>query len=297
MATTIMASPPHHEEQESKSTAMPSSPSSTKDINSQEQSAKKKDYKQLRREKNPDRKRHGARNENRHKNFVKWLLQTFPQLEREQKATTTETDHPQQHILDVAGGKGEVAARLTMCHRQHVVMVDPRPADVAACFEHQVLPKIPNKWQRKVETRRADNPNFVTETVNERFRQIVSVFDDYSLETSEELQQAVQNAAVLLGVHADGATEAIVTAALRYNKPFVVVPCCVFPNLFTQRRVEEDGKLVPVRSHDQFCRFLQAKDPRFVMEKLPFEGRNTAIWWDGKDDDICERTQEDIELK
>jgi hypothetical protein len=242
---------------------------------------KKKDYKQLRREKNPERKRHGARNENRHKLFVKWLLDKFPELEKQQSASNNQN---QKHILDVAGGKGEVAARLTMCHRQKVVMVDPRPADIASCFENFVLPKIPNKWQARLESRKADNPNFVKDTVNERFRQIVSLFDDHTLETSEELQQAVQNASVLLGVHADGATEAIVTAALRFNKPFVVVPCCVFPNLFTERRVEEDdGRVVPVRSHDQFCKFLKAKDPtRFVMETLPFEGRNVAIWWDGK---------------
>ena len=102
---------------------------------------------------------------------------------------------------------------------------------------------------------------------------------------AREVQCNLGPALVLLGVHAAGATEAIVTAALRHNKPFVVVPCCVFPNVFTQRRVEEDGKFVPLRSHVHICRFLKAKDPRFVMETLPFEGRNVAIWWDGKEDE------------
>ena len=41
-------------------------------------------------------------------------------------------------------------------------------------------------------------------------------------------------------------------------------------------------KRVTVRTHDQFCKYLLAKDPRFVMETLPFEGRNIAIWWDGR---------------
>ena len=40
--------------------------------------------------------------------------------------------------------------------------------------------------------------------------------------------------------------------------------------------------MVPVRNHEQFCRYLALKDSHFVVETLPFEGRNIAIWWDGK---------------
>jgi hypothetical protein len=226
---------------------------------------------------NPERKRHVARNQHRHKSFVKWVFETFSL----QSNDDTETIQ-RRHVLDVAGGKGEVAARLCMCHRQNVVMVDPRPADIVQCFETLVLPKIPNKWQRRLEEQRAENPSFVKETVNSRFQQLVTTFDDHSLATSDELQEAVKAASVIMGLHADGATEAIVDAALNHRKPFVVVPCCVFPNLFTARQVEENGKMVPVRSHEQFCRYLASKDPRFKIEELPFEGRNVAIWWDGK---------------
>ncbi len=148
------------------------------------------------------------------------------------------------HILDVAGGKGEVAARLTMCHQQRVVMVDPRPSNIVDCFERIVLPKIPNKWQRRLEGQRESNPDFVRNVVESRFRQIVTTFDDHKIMCDlnqevdwssmpsrfgsrseiEDLQAAVQNATLIVGLHADGATEAIVDAALKYHKPFVVVP-------------------------------------------------------------------------
>ena len=85
------------------------------------------------------------------------------------------------HVLDVAGGKGEVAARLTMCHKQRVVMVDPRPADIVDCYERLVLPKIPNKWQRRLEEKRKANPNFVREIVDSRFRQLVTTFDSHKI--------------------------------------------------------------------------------------------------------------------
>jgi hypothetical protein len=246
----------------------------------------------------PDRKRHGARNQHKMKSFVLWLLDTFPDVASESKrlikkkketatteatATTTATTTT-AHILDVAGGKGELAARLCMCHLLSVVMVDPRPADVAHCFETLVLPKIPKKWQHSMEERRANNPNIVIDTVQERFRQLVMPMDDHTLATSTDLQEAVRDARLLVGMHADGATEAIIDAALLYKKPFVVVPCCVFPNLFQERKVSNsEGNLVPVRTHEQFCRYLKDKDARFQMDILPFDGRNIAIWWDGQD--------------
>ena len=113
----------------------------------------------------------------------------------------------------------------------------------------------------------------------------------------EAVEKAVRNASLIVGLHADGATEAIVDAALRYDKPFVVVPCCVFPNFFRHRFIyvdDNDGdddtvnsngdekKKVAVRTHEQFCQYLLDKDDRFRREVLPFEGRNVAIWWDGK---------------
>eukprot|EP00980_Cylindrotheca_fusiformis_P028273 scaffold22589_cov138-Cylindrotheca_fusiformis.AAC.36 len=225
------------------------------------------------------KKRHGARNQNRHKNFVKWIVETFDL----KPSNDFNDDSTEDIILDVAGGKGEVSARLCMCHRQRVVMVDPRPADLPHCFETLVYPKIPNKWQRRLDDQRAKNPDFVSETISRRFHQLTTTFDENSLESSQELRNSLENAKLVLGLHADGATEAIVDAALERNKPFCVVPCCVFPNLFRSRRVENEyGEMVPVRSHEQFCRYLAAKDKRLRMKFLPFEGRNLAIYWDGK---------------
>mmetsp|Transcript_16429 Transcript_16429/g.37718 ORF Transcript_16429/g.37718 Transcript_16429/m.37718 type:complete len:259 (+) Transcript_16429:89-865(+) len=214
--------------------------------------------------------RHGARNERRHKNLARWLLSRFPDLLSEDAL-----------VLDVAGGKGELAARLTMCHKLRVVMVDPRPADVPKCFETVVLRKLPNKWQHRLDERQKENPSFLKETIQSRFRQLVMCFDEKSVEESEELQEVIQESSLIVGMHADGATEPIVNAAIRHGKPFVAVPCCVFPRLFPQRMVEEHGEMVQVRSHDQFCKYLVQKHPGFVMETLPFEGRNVAIWWDG----------------
>lgn len=244
------------------------------------------------------RTRHGARNQHRHKIFARWLLDRFPQLRRQGCSGRWKEDAPvvtatvrecddrgtveYKHVLDVACGKGELSARLAMCHSLSVVSVDPREADFAKCYEDLVVPKLPKKWQERIEGRREEDPQFVRREMNRRVSQMVTCFDDHSVENCEELQRAIEGSCLIIGLHADNATEAIVTAALEYRKPFVVVPCCVFPRLFCSRVIKgPDGREIPVRTHPQFCQYLLRKDPRLVMETLPFEGRNIAIWWDG----------------
>ncbi|KAL7551603.1 hypothetical protein ACHAWF_014796 [Thalassiosira exigua] len=267
--------------------------------------------------------RHGARNQHRHKIFARWILDRFPHVLEECIDRSADEQPPvdsevsaegrtPMHILDVAGGKGELSARLTLCHSLNVVMIDPRPADVESVYMKSVVPKLPNKWQKSIEERLQQSPTFVHDLLEKRFSQLVEPFYSPSPGLSvcnphvdhfedEKLDAAVRNASLLIGLHADGATEAIVDAALLYRKPFVVVPCCVFPNLFRERYLSvsiDDGpkgsssdagggevqsrKRVPVRTHDQFCKYLLAKDPNFVLEVLPFDGRNVAIWWNGR---------------
>lgn len=223
--------------------------------------------------------RHGARNQDRHKQFVRWLIQTFPQLQTESAGNTKSL--PIQ-VLDVAGGKGELAARLSMCHAINVVVVDPRPADVANCFETVVLPRLPKKWQQRIRQQSDEDANFVSKKINSRVSQLVTTLDDRTI-NSAAIQDAIRSSSLLIGMHADSATEAIVDAALAADKPFVVVPCCVFPRLFPQRNVErEDGSHIPVRTHQQFVEYLLQKDSRFVKDLLPFEGRNVAVLWKGE---------------
>ena len=41
-------------------------------------------------------------------------------------------------------------------------------------------------------------------------------------------------------MHPDQATEGIMAFAKAHGKPFAIVPCCVFPALFSDRRVPAD---------------------------------------------------------
>jgi hypothetical protein len=248
-------------------------------------------YKDRRKLQNPQRKRHGARNQDRSKLFVRWLEEVFPDQLRSCDSAADEdsaggggVDFVQKGlILDVAGGKGELAARLCVCHRRHVVLIDPRPCDIRGVFEKSVLRLLPKVHQERFENRKKNEPNFVSDLFQSRFRQLTQYFDSETIVSNAEIQDVMRRCSLIIGLHADGATEAIVDAALLYGKPFCVVPCCVFPSLFPQRFVvAEDGvSPVPVRTHEQFCAYLLGKDPRFRQSTLPFEGRNVCIWWDG----------------
>ena len=254
--------------------------------------------------------RHGARNNNKTKLFVRWLQQTFPDAFHHADDTEAEeTNINHSHILDVAGGgKGELATRLAWCCQQRVVIVDPRPTNVVQCLHKHVLPQLPKKWQSRAlwhaqqQEERGVSP----------FGQLDEMVEQYQLyfthqntlpgnenETNVNLVAAIEKSSLLVGMHADSATEAIVDAALHYQKPFVVVPCCVFPNLFPHRTIPmhnlavtvdetEDNNppatplaQVQVRSYEDFCQYLLLKDDRFNCSVLPFPGRNLAIWWDG----------------
>lgn len=182
----------------------------------------------------PLRKRHGARNQHKIKFFLRWVAETFPTAmastvirqddERvPPKGNNTDDSEFFAHplILDVASGKGELSARLCFCNRQRVVLVDPRPADVEQCYTDVVLRGLPKKWQQRLRDKQASNPYVLTQAMQARVRQLTMYFDSDAVAQNTLLRTAVQHASLLIGMHADGATEAIVDVALEYEKPFV----------------------------------------------------------------------------
>jgi len=80
---------------------------------------------------------------------------------------------------------------------------------------------------------------------------------------------------LLVGMHPDQATEAIIDAALELDVPFAVVPCCTFPEMFTHRKTA-DGE--PVATYSQLIDYLMRKDPSIQKTFLPFKGRNQVLY-------------------
>jgi len=91
-----------------------------------------------------------------------------------------------------------------------------------------------------------------------------------------EVFSTLAECSAVVGMHPDGATEAIVDFALATDKIFAVVPCCVYSTAFPSRR-GPGGR--PVTSYDAFVEFLVQKAPdRIAVATLPFEGKNKVVF-------------------
>lgn len=90
-------------------------------------------------------------------------------------------------------------------------------------------------------------------------------------------QQLFSDCSLVVGLHPDQATEPIVEFALQQQIPFAVMPCCVFPRLFPDRRLLSGGLRVPVISYEEFVAYLMQKgDAQRVT--LDFEGANVVVY-------------------
>ncbi len=92
------------------------------------------------------------------------------------------------------------------------------------------------------------------------------------------LQQHIalfQACTLMVGMHPDEATEAIVDISLALGKPFAVVPCCVMSRLFPHRLNRNNER---VATYDMFVEYLKAKHPRIQTAFLPFAGKNQVVY-------------------
>ena len=65
-------------------------------------------------------------------------------------------------------------------------------------------------------------------------------------------------------------------AARRFGKPFAIVPCCVFPTEFPERRLP-NGE--PVVSFSQLCEYLPTlAGTDLSTNYLPYLGRNRVLF-------------------
>ena len=92
-----------------------------------------------------------------------------------------------------------------------------------------------------------------------------------------ETAELFARCSVVTGLHPDQATEPIVRHCLKARKPFLIMPCCVFPNDNPHRRTPAGN---PVRSLEDFITFLQALDHSGEMQRATLDaipGCNTVL--------------------
>lgn len=196
-------------------------------------------------------------------------------------------------IIDVAGGKARLALEFTVRRKVPCTVVDPRSVRLSA-FTTRSLVTMAYEWEEK---KHEDIPYVnaidVSEVLdegecvrmgNERLERTRGflhhtgfsfhrcLFDENYMHNNTIWEKA----SIVIGMHPDEATEAIVDCALAGNKPFAIVPCCVFTTLFPDRKLS-NGK--SVRTLDDFYTYLCAKDPSILRTTLPdLPGCNVVLY-------------------
>ena len=129
--------------------------------------------------------------------------------------------------------------------------------------------------------------------INYQFKQFMKFNKDEIMENKEgsindlikerikrdcvDMIDLMKNCSVIIGMHPDYATEFIIDFALKYDKPFAVLPCCVFPKSFPHRKLKNGKK---VTQYDDFCNYLTEKHEKIKQFTLTLMGgKNKVIYW------------------
>ncbi|KAG2379501.1 hypothetical protein C9374_006618 [Naegleria lovaniensis] len=154
-------------------------------------------------------------------------------------------------VLDVAGGKGEVSFYLLTEYGIQSTVIDPREATLS----EKQLQKLHG--------------------TGTSIQYVHEYFTSSEQDWSDQFRELIMNSSIIVGLHPDQATEAIIDVSLRYHKPAVVVPCCVFPSLFPNRKLTSGEHVV---NYVSFIEYLLEKDQHLMqLDYLPVIGMNKIV--------------------
>jgi len=235
--------------------------------------------------------KHPPNNKNkavRAKVFAAWLVKNLLQSNHNNGGSSSSSSRNTiDRVLDVAGGKGDLSMALAALAGVACTIIDPvqrrrpRPRFVQHLVkEGKPVPDFVAGYFVHNNNNKASNDVSSSSLAGEGGGVVPTV----------DLDTLLQNHTCLVGLHPDQPTEDIVDAALRYHKSVAVVPCCVYPDLFSERRLRTTAgpspaassssslQGVPVRTYEQFLQYLLQKDPRLRRTQLPFDGKNECIY-------------------
>ncbi|KAJ3242094.1 hypothetical protein HDU81_007848 [Chytriomyces hyalinus] len=232
--------------------------------------------------------------------FAKWIVSEFG---------LDVLNRPGSGVFDIAGGSGRLSMELMDAGVNKCTVIDSRPFSMGAACKKWIKKRRQRQNQDAIGTNPHDE-DAIDENGNEDDEE-QDDDDEFNHETEDQQpttsNQAIPDiesdqtprqlpfnyirqyfmpdsmplelsqASLIVGLHPDQATGAIVEAGIAAKIPFVVVPCCVFKDDFPERKLR-DGKHV--------CTTLDLV--QWIKEKLPdgdvctkfldFQGKNMAVY-------------------
>ncbi|ORY23481.1 hypothetical protein BCR33DRAFT_810658 [Rhizoclosmatium globosum] len=222
--------------------------------------------------------------------FADWIIETFGGNEKLSSGTG---------VFDIAGGGGQLSLDLTDRGVSKCTVVDSRPLRVGFALKKWVK-KNRKKTAQEVEVNAQDEEDAEEdEEVDEheddgldsRQQKEADVVEPVDASIVGELPfkylqhfflpesvtPEIAQASLLVGMHPDQATGAIVEAAIQCNLPFAVIPCCVFKDDFKDR-ILKNGK--PVATTLDLVEWIKEKRPEGEIQTqfLNFQGKNLVVY-------------------
>ena len=203
--------------------------------------------------------------------------------------TTFDKNQLQNGIIDVAGGKGKLSIELALTHQMLSTVVDPNPTKFSIFTSRRIVTAALDNITLPQSTITKPSRCMTWELLHEDVRSVLHAND--ALRIKQYLQHygpkfhgclfdayyhsmEWKSSEIVIGMHPDEATEAIVDWAILHQKSFAVVPCCVFPTLFPNRLLENQ----PVRTLEEFILYLKRKHPLIQETILNFHGCNRVLY-------------------
>lgn len=151
-------------------------------------------------------------------------------------------------VLDVAGGRGEVAFILHTVKGIPTTLIDPRPQKLSK-KQHAQLQALaagdPAQGRPSVYVTRQDGVVMARRSLEDGRLFPGLLPDQILMEFGPDLWHGsthgpmLQQCSLVIGLHPDQATDAISDFASAFGKPQAIVPCCVFPRLFPHRMLPQ----------------------------------------------------------
>lgn len=221
--------------------------------------------------------------------FAEWLCETYGVEELRRSG-----------VVDVAGGRGELAFELAAKRRIPCTVVDPRcpgRPDGGCDSQDQAGIEAPSSWTgfRLSRAQRlwleANVPGVKGFAACQAYVESCPLWQcratvpcgtnggladtTVAIALRERWSRVVGECHLVVGLHPDQATGAVVELAGEFNKPFAVVPCCTFADDFPERKLANGSS---VRTYDDLVAWLRAQSSGTKAGYLGFQGKNLVVF-------------------
>lgn len=183
-------------------------------------------------------------------------------------------------VVDIAGGRGELAFELAVKRQIPCVTVDPRcPGDEFQLtrWEGFKVSKPQRTWLEQSVPKLSGYPECQAYVASCPLRQcrgeVTASCASPESERHEWWRAAIGTSHAIVGLHPDQATGGIVELAVAFGRAFAVVPCCTFADDFPERLLTDR----PVRTYEDLVEWLRTRSDGTEVGFLGFMGKNLVV--------------------